>query len=593
MASNFLLTSCTTISSSPSKIFVRPKRIDNFKVNCEIRNSNTINNDDNEGKSFPGKLDRRNVLLGLGGLYGASNLIGVTNEPFALGAPVPPPDFSTCSTASLPDGSQVPFSCCPPLPKDLTNIPTYKLPNVSKVKIRPAAHNVTQEYITKYNTAIQKMKSLDKDDPLSFIQQANIHCAYCNSGYKELGFPGVPLQVHFSWLFFPFHRWYLYFFERILGSLIGDDTFALPFWNYDSQVGMQFPSLYNDVNSSLYDPNRNQNHFPPNVIDLGFTTIDLDASDQQKINNNLTMMYRQMLTNAPCPQLFFGNPIRGGEQPIRGMGTIENVPHNSVHRWVGNPNNKFRENMGTFYSAARDPIFYAHHANVDRMWTIWKTLGGNRRDFNDRDWLDSAFLFYDENRTLVKVTVQDCINNEKLGYKYENVPIPWKNYKPVPRKQKLKKNPKNVKPSTEIFPSTLKKTLSFSIKRPKISRTQQDKDIEEELLVFNNMTFDENEYIRFDVFINEDEGVKSKVLDRTEYVGSFANLPHVHAAGNNTGSSSSSGSTPAVMSLGISEILEDLGLEDEEEIVVVVVPQFGGKEITIASVEIDTLACAN
>ncbi|KAK4728078.1 hypothetical protein R3W88_021066 [Solanum pinnatisectum] len=442
MASNFLLTSCTTISSSqskfsqpPSKIFFRTKRIDNFKVNCEIKNSNTINDDDNEGKSFPGKLDRRNVLLGLGGLYGASNLIGVSNEPFALGAPVPPPDFST-----------LPLLLLSTAPQDTTNIPTYKLPNV--------IHNQIQH-------AIHKIKSLDKDDPLSFIQQANIHCMV------------------------------LIFLERILGSLIGDDTFALPFWNYDSQVGMQFPSLYNDVNSSLYDPNH------------------LDASDQQKINNNLTMMYRQMLTNAPCPQLFFGNPIRGGEQLIRGMGTIEN------------------ENMGTFYSAARDPIFYAHHANVDRMWTIWKTLEA--------------------------ITVQDCINNEKLGYKYENVPIPWKNYKPVPRKQKVKKTLKC---------KTLHRNLPFNI--------EKNIDIEEELLVFNNMTFDETEYIRFDVFINEDEG----------YVGSFMNLPHVHAAGNNTGSS---GGAPAVMSLAISEILEDLGLEDEEEIVV----------ITIASVEINTLACAN
>ncbi|CAN4076454.1 unnamed protein product [Withania somnifera] len=583
MASNFLLTSCTTISSppfkfsqSPSQIFVRAKRIDNFKVNCEIKNSTT--NHDDEGNNFWGKLDRRNVLLGLA---------------ICLGGTSTSPDLSTCSSASLPDGSPVPFTCCPPLPKDLSNIPTYKLPNVSKVKIRPAAHNVTQEYITKYSTAIQKMKSLDKDDPLNFMQQANIHCAYCNSGYKELGFPGVPLQVHFSWLFFPFHRWYLYFFERILGSLIGDDTFALPFWNYDSQVGMQLPSLYNVVNSPLYDPNRNQNHFPPNVVDLGFTTIDLDASDQQKINNNLTMMYRQMLTNAPCPQLFFGNPIRGGEQPTRGMGTIENIPHNAVHRWVGNPNNKFRENMGTFYSAARDPIFYAHHANIDRMWTIWKTLGGKRRDFSDRDWLDSAFLFYDENRTLVKVTVQDCIDNEKLGYKYEDVPIPWKHFRPVPRKQKVKKNAKSVKPTTEVFPSRLNKTLSFSIKRPKISRTLQDKDIEEELLVFNNMTFDENEYIRFDVFINEDEGVKAKVLDRTEYLGSFANLPHMHdgaAGGQNPPATSA---IPATMSLAITEILEDLGLEDEEEIVVVLVPHSGGKDITIGSVEINTLACAN
>ena len=27
-------------------------------------------------------------------------------------------------------------------------------------------------------------------------------------------------------------RFYLYFHERILGKLIGDDTFALPFWNW-------------------------------------------------------------------------------------------------------------------------------------------------------------------------------------------------------------------------------------------------------------------------------------------------------------------------------------------------------------------------
>ncbi|XP_060211201.1 polyphenol oxidase E, chloroplastic-like [Lycium barbarum] len=598
MASTFLVTSCTTISYpskfsyKPSPIFIRAKPIDNYyKVNCKINNS--IINHDDEGKYFPGKLlDRRSVLLGLGGL---TNFIGVANKPFALGQPVPPPDLSTCSTASLPDGSNVPFTCCPPLPKDLSNIPTYKLPNVSKVKIRPAAHNVTQDYIDKYSTAIQRMKSLDEDDPLNFMQQANIHCAYCNTCYEELGFPGVPLQVHCSWLFFPFHRWYLYFFERILGSLIDDDTFALPFWNYDSQVGMQMPSLYNVVNSPLYDPNRNQNHLPPNVIDLGFTTIDVDASDEQKINNNLTMMYRQMLTNAPCPQLFFGNPIRGGEQPICGMGTIEYIPHNSVHRWVGNPNNKFRENMGTFYSAARDPIFYAHHANIDRMWTIWKTLGSKRRDFTDRDWLDSAFLFYDENRTLVKVTVQDCINNEKLGYKYEDVPIPWRNFRPVRRKQKVKKNAKNVKPATKIFPSKLNKTLPFSIQRPKISRTKEDKNIEEELLVFNNMKFDENECIRFDVFINEDEGVKAKVLDRAEYVGSFANLPHMHdgAGGGGQNTTTTSTSTPATMSLAITEILEDLGLEDEEEIVVVLVPHSGGKEITIGSVEISTLACAN
>ncbi|MFS7947023.1 putative catechol oxidase [Helianthus anomalus] len=43
------------------------------------------------------------------------------------------------------------------------------------------------------------------------------------------GFPDIEIQIHNSWLFFPFHRWYLYFYERILGKLINDPTFALPF----------------------------------------------------------------------------------------------------------------------------------------------------------------------------------------------------------------------------------------------------------------------------------------------------------------------------------------------------------------------------
>ena len=63
------------------------------------------------------------------------------------------------------------------------------------------------------------------------------------------------------------------------------------------------------------------------------------------------------------------------------------------------------ENMGNFYSIARDPIFFLHHANVDRMWSVWKTLGGKRRDFTDTDWLDARFLFYYENAMLIRVKV--------------------------------------------------------------------------------------------------------------------------------------------------------------------------------------------
>ena len=79
---------------------------------------------------------------------------------------------------------------------------------------------------------------------------------------------------------------------------------------------------------------------------------------------------------------------------------MENIPHGPVHVWIGDNTQPNLEDMGSLYSAARDPIFYSHHANVDRMWTIWKTLGGKRSDITDPDWLESGFLFYDEKKTL-------------------------------------------------------------------------------------------------------------------------------------------------------------------------------------------------
>ncbi|XP_019181148.1 PREDICTED: catechol oxidase B, chloroplastic-like [Ipomoea nil] len=575
-------------SRRPSQIFLNPnpsraaRRGDVIKIRCAAASSEGRENPADSSLS-EAKLDRRNVLLGLGGLYGAYNIAGGSN-PFALASPIPPPETKSCGPATISNsnGKPVPYSCCPSTLMDTASADYYKIPSFSKLNVRPAAHAIDDDYLEKYKTAIQKMKDLPSDDPRNFYQQANVHCAYCNGAYQ---LAGKPYQIHFTWLFFPFHRWYLYFYERILQSLIDDPTFTLPYWNWDNPQGMILPEIFDDDEESpLYDKKRNQAHRRGYVTDLAYAGQETSASDFQKVKNNLAIMYRQMLTNAPCPLLFFGKAIRketGDTGP--GMGTIENVPHNSIHRWVGDPRSPHNENMGNFYSAAIDPVFYCHHSNVDRMWTIWKTLGGNRKDITDPDWLQTEFLFYDETKTLVKVKVEDSLDNVKLGYTFQKMPTPWKDFKPTRKRRAKLRSKASVSASTSVLPATLNKITTFCVTRSPTSKTPG----KEELLDLH-LAFDDTQFIRFDVFVNEDDDVNTKELDRVEYAGSFSNLAHVHKDTSTTANSTIK--TPT-FSLAISELLEDLRLENDDKILVTLVPRAGGSFVTVNKAYTEIIDC--
>jgi polyphenol oxidase len=71
--------------------------------------------------------------------------------------------------------------------------------------------------------------------------------------------------------------------------------------------------------------------------------------------------------------------------------------------------------MLTFRDSASDPIFFGHHANIDRLWEVWKTLpGGIRKEISDPDFLDTEFTFYDENGGIVTVSVAQALQLDQL-----------------------------------------------------------------------------------------------------------------------------------------------------------------------------------
>ncbi|KAI4296684.1 hypothetical protein L6164_036625 [Bauhinia variegata] len=569
-------------SSKATKV-AKPNKYYASRVACKATKDDSENPNDTNDTQEPNlnMLDRRNVLLGLGGLYGAAATL--RNDPFAHAAPIAPPDISACGPPDLPSGA-APVNCCPPFSSKIID---FKPPVIAKPKVRPAAHLADEKYKATFNEAVRRMKALPKDDPRSFTQQANIHCAYCDGAYSQVGFPDLDLQVHNSWLFFPFHRWYLYFYERILASLVKDidPNFTMPYWNWDAEKGMPMPSIYTDPKSPLYDPLRSATHQPPKLIDLDFNKTEDNITPAETVAANYVIMYRQIVSASKTPDLFFGSAYRAGDDSDPGAGTVENVPHGPVHIWTGDSTQPNYENMGTFYSAGRDPIFYAHHSNVDRMWEIWKSLGGKRQDITDTDYLESAFLFYDENKNLVRVKVKDCLDTKKLGYVYQDVEIPWLKSKPTPRKGGIgQKIAKHLGIGTALaaesvkFPLVLDSNVSTLVKRPKTNRTKNEKEEEEEVLVIEGIEFERDVGIKFDVYINDEDDVPGGP-GKTEFAGSFVSVPHKHKH--------KQGKMNTTFKLGISELLEDLGVEDDENVVVTLVPKIARGHVTIGGIKIE------
>ncbi|PIM99425.1 (+)-larreatricin hydroxylase [Handroanthus impetiginosus] len=460
--------------AKPSHFITHSKRNNRLRVTCaDAQNLKDI-------ETSQGKVDRRNMLLGLGGLYGAANL---ASTPAASANPIKPSELDKCG------------------------------------------------YIFKYNTAIDHMRRLPKDDPRSFMQQANIYCAYCNGAYDQPGQGTLDLQVHNSWLFFPFHRWYLYFYKRILGKLIDDPTFALPFWNWDNPKGMTIPPMFVDPKSALYDEKRNQANFPPAVVDLGMTG---NTDPLQVVANNLTIMYSEMIRGNSDDYDFMGNPYREGTPVNPGPGASKRGSHTTVHVWVGDPRQPSGKDLGNFYSAGRDPLFY--NKVPDKRIT-------------DPDFLNAAFLFYDENAQLVRVTVKDCLDNLRMGYDYERIDL-------------------SAPKAETVFPLTLEKILRILV--PKTKKGKAD-----ELLVIENITVDTTKFLKFDVFVN-DEDDNVAVLDKAAYARTYAQVPHKTA--NRTATTS--------IRLKLTDLYDDMDVADDDTVLVTLVPRHQGPGVTIGGIKI-------
>ncbi|KAK1439689.1 hypothetical protein QVD17_05509 [Tagetes erecta] len=537
-------------------------------------------------------VHRRNLLIGLSGVASLASL------PTAIADPITTPDItSNCrdliSGVNDPDNAIRTRKCCPP---DIgKTVKDFVFPVEKTLRMRWPAHKGTNKQVQDYKRAIQAMRDLPDDHPHSFKSQAKIHCAYCNGGYTQVenSYPDNDIQIHNSWLFFPFHRWYLYFYERILGNLINEPEFALPFWKWDEPAGMPIPKMFlqdiHGILNPLYDVYRNCDHVLDRIVDLDYDGTDKDVSDQKQIACNLSTVYRDLIRNGGDTLSFFGGEYVAGDKPVasgaKSVGSVEAGCHTAVHAWVGAKYEPNKEDMGNFYSSGYDPLFYCHHANVDRMWKLWKDLNPSEHaDPIDPDWLNASYVFYDENQDLVRVYNKDSVNLDKLKYNYIEEPeqvFPWRNARPVRRSKSAQvASVEDVQTVEQMsFPVNLDKTVKVRVMRPAVNRSSEAEKVKaKEILLINGIKFDCDKFVKFEVYVNEKlkDGVVATPCD-PEYAGGFAQIPHKY------------GKKESILSaarFGLTEVLEDTNTEDEEYATVTLVPRAGCEDVTIGEMVI-------
>jgi hypothetical protein len=76
--------------------------------------------------------------------------------------------------------------------------------------------------------------------------------------------------------------------------------------------------------------------------------------------------------------------------------------------------------MASFDGAGFDPIFSAHHGNIDRLWETWRGASPGR-DPSDPSWRNQLFPFYGAGGEVEQLRIGDLLDTARLGYVYDRL----------------------------------------------------------------------------------------------------------------------------------------------------------------------------
>ena len=294
-------------------------------------------------------------------------------------------------------------------PSDTKPLTSRRKPSQANtdVFVRQDSATLTNRQIDAYARGVRVMKSRPVTDPTSWLYQANMHGT---TDTPELALWNTCQHGNF---FFPsWHRMYLYWFERIVRAASGDPDFTLPYWNWSNATTRAIPLAFRrpaERNNPLFVAARN-----PDINEGGLLPFSAVQIWQAFGFENFT-------SEPGSGQSFAGQFVDAPVHLGSPHGQLESRPHDIVHLLIGGDTGW----MSDPKLAARDPIFWFHHSNMDRLWDRWLNLNQGRMNSDSETWLDTPFNFFDENGNQVTQIGREIVDTAaQLNYVYDDDPGP-------------------------------------------------------------------------------------------------------------------------------------------------------------------------
>lgn len=273
------------------------------------------------------------------------------------------------------------------------SMPTLRAqPAPAMLRVRKSALELPagDPIFAKYADAVKKMHALPATDKRNWRRQAEIHADRC---------------VHNGIDFLPWHRHYLNQFEKICGQVIGDPTFALPYWDWSLGRGKIPDAFFDRKELTVEHWNDPGVYDTPNWPDIDTRAIraigkGVGVQDHPQHGGSFTASAINSILNETTFSRFNRR--------------LEGTPHNAGHVVVGFPPTGKPGHIGSGLSPL-DPLFWLHHCNVDRLWAQWQMAGNTTASFMQL----YQGHFVNEAGQSVDVKAADALDFRALGYTYQ------------------------------------------------------------------------------------------------------------------------------------------------------------------------------